>query len=132
MLDERQLKRVIQFLGMASVDNDAEALSFNRAAQRLVKDNGETWEALLLPALARPAGGAKAKPEPEPDYWTPPPPREPEWMPAVKRLAQHRHRFNQWENDFLDSLFTQLPRVLSQPRIDVLSRMWAKIGGDRG
>jgi hypothetical protein len=110
-LDTRLLARV---LGMLGSDHDGEVAAAGRAAAKLVRDAGISWDAVLDPPVMRLA----------------PPPSALRINPSevIHAALRRPERLSPWETDFAHSIAERGTRHLSERQLGVVRQLADKLG----
>jgi hypothetical protein len=99
LLPPASRQRLVRFCGMLGSDHDGERANAARMADRLIREAGLTWEAVIAvpAALHRPASQAQPQPDPGASGMG-------RVAEAQRILALHRALLTQWEADFLQNI----------------------------
>jgi hypothetical protein len=114
-----ELQRLVRMLGMTGSDHDGEALNAARAAYRLVRTHGLTWEEVLQ---AEPPVPVVVQQPTTPRYWK---------NRAEECLFDHSQAISAWETDFLTDFLQDILRrgyALSVKQESVMRRIATKTG----
>jgi hypothetical protein len=122
LLDTKQRKRITQLMGMTDSVIDAEALTFLRAARKMLREVNMTWEDLLSHSTET-ASGSTSKPNHQ--WWEDAPP-EPDYFVALHEIKARSDRLTEWERDFIESLLSRRWPSLSEKQEAIVSRLWAR------
>jgi hypothetical protein len=120
--------RLSKLLAMFSSTFDGEIVNAARAAERLVKARGETWETVII------ANGSAKAPRRE---WEPPrePPRKPrsyrsDFQDEIDACVAKGNLLTPWEREFLTSISDRM--TLSEKQRAILDRIKTKLAKYEG
>lgn len=110
VLPPKAAERLAKIVGLLGSDQPGEVCNAASAADRLLRDHGMTWEALILrPLVTSPAA------------YPPPPPPQSGWRGAVAACQARPELLTRWERTFLDGLAQR--RTLTAKQAIILSRL---------
>lgn len=97
-------ERLAHLLAMFSSNFDGEVVNAARAAERLIKRSGETWESVIIHGIAGPTRRETYEP---PRHHHKPQPRErgaADHKAEVEACQEQAHLLTAWEQEFLTSI----------------------------
>ena len=114
-LAPKTAERLAKIVGLLGSDQPGEVCNAASAATRLLRDNGMTWEALILrPPVASPAADPASPPRPQSG-----------WRGAVATCQARPELLTRWERGFLDGLAQR--RTLTAKQAIILARLIDKV-----
>lgn len=119
-LSSHDRSRLAKLLGMLGSNFDGEVVNAARAADRLIKNAGETWESVIIHTTTI---AVSYQPHTRQREYRAPP--APEHWEEVKKYQAYTTVLNAWEAKFLESI--GLRHSLSEKQQKVLARIRAKI-----
>jgi hypothetical protein len=123
-LSEKDRERLSNLLAMFSSSFDGEVVNAARAAERLVKARGETWESVIVPPGTSDQSKHKKPNQQEQDR---PKQRRSPFQDEIDECQKKKGFLTPWEREFLDSISERFS--LSDKQHAILNRIKDKLRG---
>lgn len=118
-LDHKDRERLSRLLGMFGSDYDGEVLNAARAAHKLIKGKGETWETIITTAVSAPRPNQQKQREYRPE--------PPDYIDEIDLCMLRPNLMTPWEREFLVSLKASGRATPTEKQRAILDRIKAKM-----